>query len=389
MALNLEKFVKGKRFTQEFTLNETLGQVLPKTAAGSAIYAAIADYVSNNSSRVTVSATAPTPTGPGHLWYENDTLGRLFLWTGVQWVDASPNSTGNGTGGVTIAATPPTSPANGALWLDNADTYRLYIWNGVQWVDASPSNVSFDSVALTGNPTATTPPQFDNDTSIATTEFVQRALGNYSKTYNPTTAANLTLAQSDAGCLVYCIAADGLNQNVTLPSGTGLPVGASFTVTRTTVNGKVTVTSSLGQVIDSGAGLFTNVTLFGGETSTFVWLGSSWATEGTFSSRFVGMPASLGTSGFGFQKFPSGLILQWAVVTPPSTDQTSLVFNWPIAFPQYIMGVSFGNDYLGNGLVDITVTNRSLTGAYLRRNGSSGTTPFSAVAPTTILAWGY
>jgi len=177
MALNLEKFVKGKRFTQEFTLDETLGQVLPKTASGSAIYTAIANYVSNNSSRVTVSATAPIPTGPGHLWYENDAIGRLFLWTGLQWVDASPNATGNGTANVTIAATPPTSPANGALWLDNADTYRLYVWNGVQWVDASPSNVSFDSVTLTGTPTAPTAANGTSTAQLATTAFVQTATG--------------------------------------------------------------------------------------------------------------------------------------------------------------------------------------------------------------------
>lgn len=41
MAVNLERFIKGKRFTQEFVIDDPLNQVIPKVGAGSAIGNAI------------------------------------------------------------------------------------------------------------------------------------------------------------------------------------------------------------------------------------------------------------------------------------------------------------------------------------------------------------
>lgn len=47
MATNTERFIKGKRFTQEFTLDDSLDQVLPKTGTGSVIGNAINSRVTS------------------------------------------------------------------------------------------------------------------------------------------------------------------------------------------------------------------------------------------------------------------------------------------------------------------------------------------------------
>jgi len=51
----------------------------------------------------------------------------------------------------------------------------LWKWDGAKWINASTSSghAPNDSPQLTGNPTAPTPVVTDNDTSIATTAFVQ------------------------------------------------------------------------------------------------------------------------------------------------------------------------------------------------------------------------
>ena len=68
------------------------------------------------------------------------------------------------------------------------------------------------SPVLSGNPTAPTAPQFDNDTSIATTAFVQRALGNLSG--QVTYSAAKTLTAADAG---KSITLTGTGYTVTIP----------------------------------------------------------------------------------------------------------------------------------------------------------------------------
>lgn len=81
------------------------------------------------------------------------------------------------------------------------------------------------SPALTGNPTAPTASQFNNSTQIATTEFVQRALGNFASTVVRTSATEYVSA-SDMGKLIVltnCV-------NLYMPRVADLPNGASVTI---------------------------------------------------------------------------------------------------------------------------------------------------------------
>jgi len=72
------------------------------------------------------------------------------------------------------------------------------------------------------NPTANTPPLFDNTKAVATTEYVMRSMGNYRGFTSLTTATTLTAAA--VGTLVSTIGSFTL----TLPAASSLPPGGSI-----------------------------------------------------------------------------------------------------------------------------------------------------------------
>ncbi|AET91692.1 hypothetical protein BYI23_B010850 [Burkholderia sp. YI23] len=80
-------------------------------------------------------------------------------------------------------------------------------------------------MAATGEPVLTTPPQFDDSTAAATTEFVQRALGSFSGQL--TFSENATLDASHAGMAIQWAVADSVNGGVvTLARTATLPLNA-------------------------------------------------------------------------------------------------------------------------------------------------------------------
>jgi len=81
------------------------------------------------------------------------------------------------------------------------------------------------SPTFTGNPAAPTAAQFDNDTSLATTAFVQRALGNFQETID--LSANTTLTAVDAGAVVVYSGVTA-SQTLTLPLISAMPTGGAF-----------------------------------------------------------------------------------------------------------------------------------------------------------------
>ncbi|MBF4990685.1 hypothetical protein [Methylophilus sp. QUAN] len=78
-----------------------------------------------------------------------------------------------------------------------------------------------NSPIFTGTPKAPTPPQFASDTEIATTEFVQRALGNLRG--QVIASGNLSLT-ADAVGYIFTTTAAGIT--LTLPPASGIPNGA-------------------------------------------------------------------------------------------------------------------------------------------------------------------
>ncbi|MDR6957451.1 phage-related tail fiber protein [Pseudomonas brassicacearum] len=130
------------------------------------------------------------------------------------------------------------------------------------------------------NPTANTPPLFDNTKSIATTEYVMRAAGNYRGFTNATAATTLTAAA--AGTLVTTIGSFTL----TLPAVNALPYGGAIHF-RNIGSGVVTVVCAGTDSINSGAGQITSIELQIGASLELTGNGASaWWAAGSAQLQY-------------------------------------------------------------------------------------------------------
>ncbi|MBV7583843.1 phage tail protein [Pseudomonas sp. PDM33] len=179
---------------------------------------------------------------------------------------------------------------------------------------------------FSGNPSAPTAQQFDNDTSLATTAFVQKALGSLNGT--SAYAASTNIPASDVGRLILVNAASG-NVTLTLPSG--LPVGAVFKIQRTDISGNSVTVVSGGAIL--GLGNFTagssvsSVILRGYDAMEIVHSGSSVYYA-------VGGAGALRPQESGYQRLPSGLLIQWGANISAASGICDVV--WPTEFPNAV-----------------------------------------------------
>lgn len=189
------------------------------------------------------------------------------------------------------------------------------------------------SPVLTGNPTGPTPAQFDNDTSLATSQFVQRALGNNSSmdSFNVSTA----LSAVHAGRLIVTSGVGGIV--MTLPSASAVITGCAIDF----FNGAgtaITVARNSSDLIWTNTYGYSlqNISVGTGETLRLVSNGSNgWiVSSGSASLKYA---ASFGVSleSSGYQKLPSGLIIQWGYANWGTN------VSFPIAFPNAAFSVSF------------------------------------------------
>lgn len=202
------------------------------------------------------------------------------------------------------------------------------------------------SPEFTGSPTAPTPAQFDNDTSVATTEFVQRALGNCRTLLTIAASTTLTDAHLGAALLV-----NG-NYTVTLPLAASFTSGQVIRLVNPNSGNSFTVQRQGAEVVDIGGAAVTSIIVQGGETLTLLSNSAGrWIViEGTAAlGNFGRFTASLAANGY--QKLPSGLILQWGTGNIGS-------FTFPIVFPNACRGVFIQN----NDLTRTAVTTFSSSG---------------------------
>ncbi|WP_051202939.1 gp53-like domain-containing protein [Desulfovibrio aminophilus] len=187
------------------------------------------------------------------------------------------------------------------------------------------------SPVFSGNPTAPTPPQFDNDTSVSTTAFVQMALGNLRGLIGYTTSQVLTVA--DLGKLVVVGGTEVIT--MTLPQIATIRIGGGYHFYNDSQKNVIIACSGTDKFAwPSAAGGVTQITLCPGETLSIVGAGggSTWYYSG--GSALLQMPTgpmrySLG--GSGYQRLPSGLIIQWGNVAVEAGEEQP--FTLPVAFP--------------------------------------------------------
>jgi hypothetical protein len=196
--------------------------------------------------------------------------------------------------------------------------------------------------------------------------YLQAKIGNYAGVSSYTTSA--TAVASDAGKFIYLAGAGG--STFTLPATVGMSDG--FTITLFT-NTAWTIAANSGQAIwnsTNGSGSRSSFLTTNGDNVELTFLAGNWYfSGGSAALKYTGGFASSFTSN-GYQKLPSGLIIQWMSGTAGGSS-TSANNIFPIAFPNALLmatGLHFGGDASTNIIAD--ASNYTATQVGMRSNHS-------------------
>lgn len=229
-----------------------------------------------------------------------------------------------------------------------------------------------------------TQPQFTATKDVATTEFVQRALGNFSGQTNINTA-NAVIAPAMAGRRIVA----SVPGTLTLSQWNLNTAGSKFYIQN--VSGGEIVVSRWGtDVIVALSKTLNSITIPSGSNAVIVCGETSWVLEEGVAALKYSTEFTFSALTNGYQKFPSGLIEQWGGVTVQDNGEQTVVL--PTAFPNGILGLL------------ASVPNSAAAGAAefcvagARKNGTSLNTIFvnANTGPTVSVnpivywrAWGY
>lgn len=169
-----------------------------------------------------------------------------------------------------------TDPAQGGLGgvmntpLLQLSSRTLWLKGQVETLATSiSSSASLNSPAFIGNPTAPTAAQFDNDTSIATTAFVQRALGNFAAFDAYSSSQTLVAAQAGRQINFW----GGSAATFVLPAASTVPAGGAFWITNSGAGALTVQRAGADQLI--GVGGATTVAVSPGDSLCICSLGYS------------------------------------------------------------------------------------------------------------------
>lgn len=198
---------------------------------------------------------------------------------------------------------------------------------------------------LNANRVATTPPQFDNSGRIATTSFVNRALGSTSGYMLLT--GNYTMTAQDVG--KFIVIPDGFR--LTLPPASSVPDGAAVyfrAASGGTSNGAYLNVTDKPSISFAGQTRTVPAFVVGGVNGMIVKRSDGYweviCGDATLSGSNQ-FSSQLGVAGY--EKSPSGIIHQWGVqnlVPTPLTGATATV-TMPIAFPTTGVSASVAINY--------------------------------------------
>ncbi|KVP87686.1 hypothetical protein WJ96_01615 [Burkholderia ubonensis] len=197
--------------------------------------------------------------------------------------------------------------------------------------NALAQKAPIESPVFTGAPKGTTAGQFDSSTRLATTAFVQASLGSVRGSY--TTATSGTLGAAQAGMQVYVLV-PGTTQTINfaeLKDGVRMTVYANYTAagpTTLAINGSAKFVA-VTRMTDP------TITLNPGEAISLVVDASNINIEVTTANLRYSAAFGASLSPNGYQKLPSGLIIQWISSISGTTDGGgNYVAALPIAYPR-------------------------------------------------------
>lgn len=184
------------------------------------------------------------------------------------------------------------------------------------------------------------PPQFDTTSKLATMGSLKQAAGSFAGHTNILSSRSLTVA--DIGQTLWTSAL-GLVLTLPTPASLGISAGASVTV-YSSANTSVTATPGAGCTLQNSAGIGLDVFIRGGACATFHAVSANtWHT--IHSTADLGSIYDFGASlaGNGYQRLPSGLIIQWVTssdISIPAGSETLVNATLPIAFPNQVLFVT-------------------------------------------------
>lgn len=183
------------------------------------------------------------------------------------------------------------------------------------------------------NPTGNTPALFDSSLKLATTEFVQRALGNHAGA--ALASANSALTASIFGKVL--LLNSGASFTVTLPpSAVGSTQTGSTILVQNVGSAAATLVPAAGDSLSVIATQpMSSLVIQPGTSVELVLQGTNYFISGGAALKFSPEFAMSGAPN-GYQKHPSGLIDQWGSVAV--TDNAEATVILPTAFPNAIFG---------------------------------------------------
>ncbi|KVC88167.1 hypothetical protein WI77_23105 [Burkholderia ubonensis] len=244
--------------------------------------------------------------------------------------------------------------------------------------NALAQKAPIESPVFTGVPKAPTPGQFDSSDKVAPTGFVQRALGNMQTGARIQSIANSVFSASHAG---GSYSLEIASTTYTLPALSSVKPGATFEFLAT-VNAAIISTAGTDKMMTGSLISASTCVLNNGDTARFVSDGGFWVLVGGSAA----LRLSLGDFGSsiasnGYQKLPSGLIIQWGSVLVSYTVANQFLYTpvaWPIAFPNACLQAA-GGLWAGNvatAFANWSLESRTKTGGtFIYANGVGSTTP--------------
>ncbi|CAI8838399.1 phage tail protein [Pseudomonas sp. IT-P260] len=172
----------------------------------------------------------------------------------------------------------------------------------------------------------TTRPLFDNSKALATTEFAQRAQGNFGGRFD-IAALPATLSVAAAGQRIV-LAASG---TLTLPPVNSVPTGTNFFLFNTTPGVVNIVRQGTDLITAMSVNSMTSVPLQSLSTIVITAGNGQWVVESGMSALKYAPEFGSSFGNSGYQRLPSGAIEQWGTGV---TDANGYVYvTFPIPFP--------------------------------------------------------
>lgn len=211
------------------------------------------------------------------------------------------------------------------LWFLTTDATIILGTTALNFRKFTEGLAALDSPVFTGDPKAPTPPQFDRDKSVATTEFVGNSQGSY-RGLEVVTTATKTLTNAHIGFLMALSGSGAVS--VTLPPANSVPAGASISFFADHVyTAPDTVRAAGTDIINVGLGAFLpSININNGDFITLVsngvggWCATNRSVRLEQSSEFR---QSKGVNGYRY--LPGGLLECWGL-SAPSTDKVNITF---------------------------------------------------------------